>query len=1038
MGRQLVPFVLGAVVCLAGCGRTEGDHSTGPAGERDGVLASAVLDGTGGQLAYGPVVLTVPQGALSRPVVITLRQRPQPPRGAVGPVWEFGPEGLNFIVPARLALSYDPELLPVGVDPLSLRLSFWDGGRWKSIDRPEDRGAEDRVSAAIPHFSTYGLVPEPRTVSMTGMHFEANGVVAETSDSVVGRLFVSPSNITFFAERDVAEIVTLEIAGLPTDDDSYIYLNSYSEVHVLPAAAGGVIRLNLDLRQPAVAWVQPRPGTWRVVAPPGSGDDCAAMGGTRAGDTCTLGADVTGSIELVSGTLDCAAHRIAGSPAAMGIQQAGIGVFIGANAASAVVRRCAIGGPGMGFAQGVYALADDVRIEENQFEDNQLGVLFQGADRGRVAKNGFSGASLWAVAAWESAADNEIVENYFAVDADAIAVEGPHNLPSGSHGNIIRANQVTRATGGILLVATRANAVSENDISGVLTAIVLGVDAWPNRVWWNNFSGWRRWGVWSDIGPAELSDAGRGNWWGKSCGDPLFTPGADGSREDITDSHAYSARSAWVAGGTPGCPPDTDGDAIPEDLDNCPGVANYFQENVDGVAEGDACDTTAPAVPVIETPTEGEYIPGRIPFFTGTAEPGSKVIVQQCAVPASCAGCPETCREAGFFLANAEGNFVGPAIFLPAPGAQRIFASTTDAAGNESPPSPAVQFTFGVPQVDRPVISAPADGAILSAVPVAVAGWAPRLSRVVLRDSGIPVGETVAADDGAFAFAWSALDGDHAVTAIAHLPDGSVSAPSELVTITVRAVTTANPFIGEKGKARIVALDDNPDPMSPLGAGAQLAATVSVDRVNGLGGGSANFRFEARLTWTVADPSTGGWLATSIAEAELLGGPGGGGEPVVADVAAAWDGRDEAGATVALDVTYPYSVQVEVIREYVGPGRGPRCSRDESIATTGAGSSACLVDRVVASNAGTLTVSLPQHPLEDVDPTSQPKLIAADPGPIVPTPPSSDVVGAVDDVSAEVSRRWSEISALPPNDRADLIEDLIDAALGDLPPGGAP
>jgi hypothetical protein len=27
---------------------------------------------------------------------------------------------------------------------------------------------------------------------------------------------------------------------------------------------------------------------------------------------------------------------------------------------------------------------------------------------------------------------------------------------------------------------------------------------------------------------------------------------------------------------------------------------------------------------------------------------------------------------------------------------------------------------------------------------------------------------------------------------------------------------------------------------------------------------------------------------------------------------------------------------------------------------------------------------------------------------------------------------------LPPNDRADLIEDLIDAALGDLPPGGAP
>src|SRR5262249_42327742 len=36
--------------------------------------------------------------------------------------------------------------------------------------------------------------------------------------------------------------------------------------------------------------------------------------------------------------------------------------------------------------------------------------------------------------------------------------------------------------------------------------------------------------------------------------------------------------------------PDSDGDGVPNSIDNCPTVANPFQENADGDAFGDACD----------------------------------------------------------------------------------------------------------------------------------------------------------------------------------------------------------------------------------------------------------------------------------------------------------------------------------------------------------------------------------------------------------------------------------------------------------------
>lgn len=504
-------------------------------------------------MVHGRLTLTVPAGALNEPTTISLRDVPKVPRGAAGPAWELGPDGLAFATPATLELSFDPDGLPPGTDPGGLRLCVRENGRWVPLPDQVHRRVERRLVAPIRHFSTYGIVPEPRAVSATGTRFAANGVVVETSAPVLGRLFVSPTNVSFYAERDSAVVVAATFTGLPVDAEHHAYVNSYSEARLLRPEDGGRLRVDLDLSERIVVWVQPQPGTWRIAAPPMGGDECAAVGGLRTGDVCTLTRDVEGSVELASGVLDCAGHRIAQPPSPPEAQQTGIGVFVGPNAVAPEVRRCAVGASGQGFAQGIYVLANGAAIKDSTFDDNLIGVLVQGGSGARIQRNRFRGDSLWAVAIWDTSVGASIGENEFDVEADAIAIEGPANLPAANHDHEVRGNVVTRATGGILLAATRENRVTGNDVSGVLTALLLGPNALPNRVWWNDFHGWSRWGVWSDAGPVELSDGGRGNWWGSNCPGPLFVPSVTSSRTDVVDSFPYGSRSGWTAGEAPNC-----------------------------------------------------------------------------------------------------------------------------------------------------------------------------------------------------------------------------------------------------------------------------------------------------------------------------------------------------------------------------------------------------------------------------------------------------------------------------------------------------
>ncbi|HXE57989.1 MAG TPA: hypothetical protein VNK43_08305 [Gemmatimonadales bacterium] len=112
-----------------------------------------VIGPAGGVLSVGPHVLTVPPGALDRPVAITAEL----PSDRVSSV-RLSPHGLEFAPgrPARLSLSYAHcqgagILLPKRIAYITESLDLI--ALLRSIDNPFQR----RVSAELEHFSRYAV-----------------------------------------------------------------------------------------------------------------------------------------------------------------------------------------------------------------------------------------------------------------------------------------------------------------------------------------------------------------------------------------------------------------------------------------------------------------------------------------------------------------------------------------------------------------------------------------------------------------------------------------------------------------------------------------------------------------------------------------------------------------------------------------------------------------------------------------------------------------------------------------------------------------
>jgi len=593
--------------------------------EEDGLCIKAIEGENAIVLQGKGIELLIPKENDNISNSISFRELEKNPWGSIK-AFEFNPDGTHFSVPAKASFTLSDLALPHGVKKESLKVAVMEKGAWRILKDSKYKPRTGKLTADIKHFSTYGLVPEPSITSDRGMRFEENGVVARTSDSVYGRLFVSPSFVSFYAEADATDSASLTISGLPTDGEHHVYVNTHDDHHFLYPADGGEITIPLELPNPTLVWIQPQPGTIIIGGGPGV-DECTSYG-ERSGDICTLTMDVIGNIELRGGTLDCNSHSITQPAAYAG---SGIGVLVPPSISGTVIENCTIGSESGYFAYGIEVYgADTVVVNNSTLVDNILGILLQGSSNSFVTDNHVFGSSLWAITLWDSTRNNEIAGNIIDVDYDAILIEGLENDPPSAQENRIIDNIVLRGTGGILLSTAVHNLIKGNDISGVTRALGITSSGWPNDVYWNNFHGWSTWGVWSDIGPVEISnETFGGNWWGRSCPRPLFIPGEDSNREDVADSFPYGQADAWDLGLPPGCvfPGDRDGDGVPDGTDNCPDVWNPGQENVDGFGEGDACDVTPPNPPVVTYPEQGGIYNFEITIIQGSAELRSYVTV---------------------------------------------------------------------------------------------------------------------------------------------------------------------------------------------------------------------------------------------------------------------------------------------------------------------------------------------------------------------------------------------------------------------------
>ncbi len=110
--------------------------------------------------AGGQVTLRVPAGAVSSALTITVNPVttfPIPERVVPGAVFDFGPNGTQFVNSVQLSIRYDTRNVPAGVAEGALRLYQLRGDAWfevlgSTIDVPART-----VSGLINSFSTYGV-----------------------------------------------------------------------------------------------------------------------------------------------------------------------------------------------------------------------------------------------------------------------------------------------------------------------------------------------------------------------------------------------------------------------------------------------------------------------------------------------------------------------------------------------------------------------------------------------------------------------------------------------------------------------------------------------------------------------------------------------------------------------------------------------------------------------------------------------------------------------------------------------------------------
>ncbi|WP_246856136.1 Ig-like domain-containing protein [Nocardioides xinjiangensis] len=234
----------------------------------------------------------------------------------------------------------------------------------------------------------------------------------------------------------------------------------------------------------------------------------------------------------------------------------------------------------------------------------------------------------------------------------------------------------------------------------------------------------------------------------------------------------------------------------------------------EGGVECGAVDDQAPAAPVIVTPADGSTTNDSTPEFSGTAEPGSTVVVTS-------PGGAEVCSD----VADATGAWsCTPGQPLP-DGTNPYTATAEDEAGNESP---ATTTTFTVDTSTSVDVLLPADGSTTTDPTPTISGSGEPGASIEVTQGGATVCTTTVAQDGTWSCtpALPLLPGANTLTATAEDAAGNTATDTTTVTIVPSTGDTSPPAAPDITSPTQGATVQDPTPLI-TGTG-ESGATVTV------------------------------------------------------------------------------------------------------------------------------------------------------------------------------------------------------------------
>ncbi len=249
----------------------------------------AATPAAGGTLSSDGLAVSVPSGAVASDTNIEVKELARPfhmeqaadtsaegEAVCVGPVYDFGPEGLAFDKPVTITLPYDGTALPAGVPEDNMRVAYWNGEAWMIVPGLLDT-QNNTVTVQLERFD--GIVLTTALVIKIAAVVIESGIVVKyihnkltdperiNSDAVMNgnaKEWITPQDPTVSYYAEIAEMKTPDGQVAPLSDEAAFgkLLESTTERPYISFPGQGADGSDIDLRSrwskdPSTNWQKP-------------------------------------------------------------------------------------------------------------------------------------------------------------------------------------------------------------------------------------------------------------------------------------------------------------------------------------------------------------------------------------------------------------------------------------------------------------------------------------------------------------------------------------------------------------------------------------------------------------------------------------------------------------------------------------------------------------------------------------------------------------------------------------------------------------